>query len=518
MIIQKTALMFFVLCLLVFASTAQKQALSKIDTIDLKRHLTFISSDELQGRKLGTEVDGLGITADYLAENAKRMELKPGVENYFQKVELISTKPDKNSFIEIVNTKGKLLFNTHSCINLSGAAGEKKDENSEVVLAGFGLTQLSESDIENKIVVIAQGNLEAFKKGNSFRWNNRIERAKIRAISEKKPKAILVVTNPQDKKNNTFYQIKTWFSSERIQIKSQTKNKVEIPALVVLPEFADELLGRKGKYEKYLSSVVEKESGLSLIEDVKINLEIGVLEENVEAKNVIGVVEGSDPVLKNECVVFMAHYDHLGISKEGDIYNGADDNGSGTVAILELAEAFSSLETKPKRSIVFLWVTCEEVGLLGSNYYTENPIFPIEKTVTCINLDMVGRVFEPRDTVWNRSPKKVKGKDGLFTLSNNVWPKIKEISQLKCEELGLVPDTSLPDNFLRSSDHYYFHRKGVPTLNYATGYHADYHKVSDEVSKINFAKMKRVTELCFLVGFEIANLENIEFEREPNKN
>jgi Zn-dependent M28 family amino/carboxypeptidase len=200
----------------------------------------------------------------------------------------------------------------------------------------------------------------------------------------------------------------------------------------------------------------------------------------------------------------------LGVDIDGGVYNGADDNGSGTVTLLEVAEAFINTEPKPKRSIVFLWVTGEEVGMLGSQYYSEHPVFPLEKTVACINIDMDGRVYEPRDTVWNTSPKKVKDFDGLYTLTNDFWPGLKKINSKACKKLGLIPDYSLPPYFLRSSDHYSFHNKGVPIVNYATGYHADYHKVTDEISRINFDKMKRVADLCFLVGLEIANLNSIE--------
>jgi Zn-dependent M28 family amino/carboxypeptidase len=154
-----------------------------------------------------------------------------------------------------------------------------------------------------------------------------------------------------------------------------------------------------------------------------------------------------------------------------------------------------------------LWVTAEEVGMLGSQYYAQNPVFPMEKTVACINIDMNGRVFETRDTVWNKSPKKVKDFDGLYTLTNDFWPGLKDINNEVCAEIGLVPDYSLPSNFLRSSDHFSFHSKGVPIINYSTGYHADYHKPTDEISRINFDKMKRVADLCFLVGLKIANSE-----------
>jgi len=254
------------------------------------------------------------------------------------------------------------------------------------------------------------------------------------------------------------------------------------------------------------------------IENVRVTIGLKKKTRELNSPNIVGVVEGSDSVLKSECVVFMAHYDHLGIDKNGDIYNGADDNGSGTVTLLELAEAFSSLKEKPKRSIVFLWVTGEEIGLLGSKYYTENPLFPVTKTVACINLDMVGRVFEPRDSVWNRSPKKVKEFDGIFAVTNKIWPGLKEITIKNCEKTGLKPDFSLPPYFLGSSDQASFDRKGVPILNLSTGYHADYHKPSDEIEKISFKKMKVVAELCYLIGLEIANKNKTMSTMNQNKN
>ncbi|MFW5831489.1 MAG: M20/M25/M40 family metallo-hydrolase, partial [Prolixibacteraceae bacterium] len=201
--------------------------------------------------------------------------------------------------------------------------------------------------------------------------------------------------------------------------------------------------------------------------------------EYVQVKNIAGIITGSHPQLKEECVVFIAHYDHLGMDNNGQVYNGADDNGSGIVTLLEVAEAFSQLPEKPKRSIVFLWVSAEEVGLLGSQFYTQHPAFLLEKTVACINPDMVGRVYQPRDSVWQNSPKLVKDSDGIYTLANSFSPSLQAITDSFCTELGLIPDKSLPQCFLHSSDHYHFHSRGVPILNLSTGYHADFHKVSD---------------------------------------
>ena len=321
-------------------------------------------------------------------------------------------------------------------------------------------------------------------------------------------KAVIVVTTPKDRNNSTFNQLSHRIVRNRYALKEDIEADKTDNFFMATPDFADALMGGKGKYHKYLSAIAKNGvSNLYEIEDKEIEISIQKITDSFQSKNVIGYVEGSDPVLKNEYLFFMAHYDHLGIAENGDVYNGADDNASGSSVLLELAEAFNSLAEKPKRSVVFLWVTGEEMGMFGSDWYTQHPVFPLEKTVACINLDMVGRVFEPRDTVWKKSPKMVKDFDGLFTLTNDEWPELKQISDSVCNILNLIPDNSLPSYFLRSSDHYHFHKNKIPVLNVATGYHADYHKPSDEVSKINFDKMKRVADFCFLVGMEVANSE-----------
>jgi hypothetical protein len=524
MSLRNISFLIFILFAINGVAFSQNLALSKIDKKDLKRHLTFISSDSLQGRKFGTDVDGLGITAEYLKTNIEKTGLKPGADNYFQEVKIVSTEPGENSFAEIETAGGKSIFKSASIINLGGSSSNVSLKKEEVILAGFGYqntetayNDLGDIEIKGKIVIVAQGNPKIYRGGDNFRWNNRLEREKFNSLAKKNPKAIILTTNPQDKENKTFSQIARWMNRQRYTLKS-SKETEEVPTLICTPELADQFLGRKGKYKKYLTAISKKSKPNPVfVEDKKLNIEIAYKIKPVDAKNVIGIVEGSDPLLKDECVIFVAHYDHLGVAENGDVYNGADDNGSGTVTLMEVAEAFTSLEQKPKRSIVFLWVTAEEIGLLGSKYYTENPIFPLEKTVACINIDMDGRVYEPRDSVWNKSPKKVKDFDGLFTLTNDIWPELKEINTNVCKSLGLIPDYSLPANFIRSSDHYYFHDNGVPVLNYATGYHADYHKVGDEISKINFEKIKRVADLCFLVGLEIANSDEIKIERIEDK-
>nr|WP_319998927.1 M20/M25/M40 family metallo-hydrolase [uncultured Draconibacterium sp.] len=510
MLIRKTVLIYFSLLVFLFSSNAQNEALSKIDISDLKEYLTFIASDELQGRELGTEVDGLEIGANYLADYAKEIGLKPAVEDYFQTVPILHTTLSTDDFIEVNNEKGKSVYRSDELVKLNQSEGVYRLNEEPVFFIGFG-EDIDSYDITDKIVVVAQGNAESFTRNEIYKWQNRVERAKINAIMEKQPKALLIIANPKDKKNITFQQLKGGMMRPEYSVKKDEVS--ERPAvLLATSKVADALLGKRGRYEKYLKNLVDESEVAKEISGT-LSVKIGSEPEVLQEKNVIAYIEGSDPVLKNEYIVFMAHYDHLGVGTNGDVYNGADDNGSGTVAIMEVAEAFVSLKEKPKRSIVFLWVTCEEKGHFGSSYYCDHPVFPLDKTVASINLDMVGRVYDgPRDDVWKESPKKVKDFDGLYTLSNDVWPELAEINAIHCAELGLVPDTSLPkERFLRASDHYHFHKKGVPILNYATGYHADYHKVGDEVEKINFEKIKRVADLCFLVGFDLANKEDIEF-------
>ncbi len=500
-------ILYFLLSLPIFGFT-QKQALETIVQQDLKRHLTFIASDSLQGRMIGTG-NGLEIAAGYLKKTIEEMGLKPGAPDYSQKVEILEKAPvTEKIFMEAVNKNGKPVLHTGDIIALDSRVQSVFFE-SEAVFAGFGwkdsvsgYDDFKDLDLNGKIVFVAEGNPEIFTDGNKSS-NNAAENFKTDEAFKAGAKAVVLVTSPKDRQNKTFQRLERYSKRQSLQLNTPSEEGRNY--FITTSDVADKFLGGKNKYRKYLASISGENKPNSFALKDKIRLSYCVNSKVIESENVIGIVEGSDPELKNECVVYMAHYDHLGVADDGDVYNGADDNGSGTVTLLEVAEAFSSLETKPKRSIVFLWVTSEELGMFGSNYYSQHPVFPMEKTAVCINLDMVGRVYEPRDSVWNKSPKLVKDFDGIFTLTNNVWPGLQQISDSICSELGLIPDNTLPSNFLRSSDHYNFHKNGVPILNVANGYHADYHKPTDEISKINFDKMKRVADFVFMVGMEVAN-------------
>ena len=216
------------------------------------------------------------------------------------------------------------------------------------------------------------------------------------------------------------------------------------------------------------------------------------------AMNTIGWIEGSDPELKREYVIFTAHMDHVGVGSvvDGDsIYNGADDDASGTAVVMELAEAFARAQPAPRRSLVFMTVSGEEKGLLGSQWYSEHPIFPLEQTVANLNMDMVGRNWQ--DTI------AAIGKD-----ESSLGPLVERVAAEHPELDMVVIDDQWPDeDFYFRSDHYNFARKGVPILFFFNGTHTDYHRPSDQPEKIQYDKTARIAKMLYYLGLQVANAD-----------
>lgn len=235
------------------------------------------------------------------------------------------------------------------------------------------------------------------------------------------------------------------------------------------------------------------------------NMKLRVDNQYVDSQNVVAIIEGEE--LPEEYIVLSSHLDHLGM-KEGEIYNGADDDGSGTVALLEIAAAFQKAKSEghgPKRSIIFLHVTGEEKGLLGSKYYTENPLYPLEKTFTNLNVDMIGRI-DPKRSNPNPNYIYLIGSDrlsqDLHQLSETV-----NATYSKLELDYTFNDENDPNDFYTRSDHYNFAEKQIPVIFYFSGTHEDYHKPTDTASKINYDLLEARTKLIFYTAWEIANKE-----------
>jgi Zn-dependent M28 family amino/carboxypeptidase len=218
--------------------------------------------------------------------------------------------------------------------------------------------------------------------------------------------------------------------------------------------------------------------------------------EDSRAPNVVAMIPGSDPQLRNEYIVISAHMDHVGVGQavNGDsIYNGADDDASGTTGILEVAEAFSRLAQRPRRTVVFLHVSGEEKGLLGSEWYSEHPTLPLERIVANINVDMIGR-NAPDSVV-------VIGKDysSLGGVANRLAAAHPELG------LTLADDMWPQERFFFRSDHFNFARKEVPAIFFFSGVHADYHRPSDHVEKLDTDKAARIARMVFYIANDVAN-------------
>lgn len=224
-----------------------------------------------------------------------------------------------------------------------------------------------------------------------------------------------------------------------------------------------------------------------------------------DSENIWAFIEGSEK--PEEIIVVSAHYDHVGI-KNGEVYNGADDDGSGTVALVQIAKAFSKAKKEghgPKRSILFIHMTGEEHGLLGSKYYSENPLFPLKNTITDINIDMIGRRDEAH--VASNNYIYLIGSDYLSTDLYTICEKANnEFVHLDLDYT--FNDKKDPNRFYYRSDHYNFAKNGIPSVFLFNGVHADYHKATDEVSKIEFDALAKRTQLAFSIAWELANRDN----------
>jgi Zn-dependent M28 family amino/carboxypeptidase len=281
-----------------------------------------------------------------------------------------------------------------------------------------------------------------------------------------------------------------------------------INAYTITREAADMMLGRSNlTLEKLQDSIASVKKPVSfVIPDLKAEISIKVAKDTVISSNIIGYIEGSDSVLRKECVIYTAHYDHVGKDARGNIYNGANDNASGSVGLLNVARAFSTLDKKPLRSVVFLWTTGEEEGLHGSSYYIDNPLFPLDKTVVDINFDMIGRSRRETDTGASLSGEiDITGRDTIKIISGGDTPDLLDLAKDACKKTGIFAIDEGKGTHFSGSDHYPFYRKGIPVLFFFTGLHKDYHRQTDDFEFIDFDKLVRVSQAGFLTGYQVAS-------------
>ena len=482
-----------------------------ISPTELREYLTVLTADSLEGRETGTE--GNLKAAQYIARHFEKLGL-PKVVNknsYFQK--MIYTNEAWNSINLKINEQSyRHQFNFYALPGENPSVKGNVIEAKEVIYLGYGIDDSRYSDykkakdLKGKIIMINPG--EPFNKDsnsiitnspNVSSWAVDMNR-KLKIAYEKGVKAVLII----DPNLSKSVQDKRRFFSRNVT------GDVELPdgkypnSIYISPDVAREIIGKKADDLKKLRDRIAKGKPRPLSMPCNIRLDMDKFFRQLIGNNVLGFIEGSDPVLKDEIVVVSAHYDHLG--KRGEsIYHGADDNGSGSSSVLAISKALAEAKQKgqgPRRSVLCLMMTGEEKGLLGSKYYVTFPVFPLSKTVADVNIDMVGRV----DSKYTANPNYIYviGADKLSSDLHNINEEMnKTYTKLTLDYT--YNDENDPNRYYYRSDHYNFAEKGIPAIFYFNGTHDDYHQPTDTIDKINFEKMSTIAKLAFYTAWEIAN-------------
>ena len=508
-----------------------------VDTIsaaELRNYLSFIASDEMEGRD--TPSRGLDTTAKFIAMNLERWGFKPAGDDgsFFQKIVLRRDQIDgAHSFAEINGQK--LNFGDDFLPNAVSAT-----LTGPLVYVGHGWVVKSKNidayqgiDVKDKIVVVfgegtpqgvTRADLSAGKMGED--WISPALYAQQHGA-----KGVLVV--PEYGMLLRWEQTRQRLSGPlpRPQVeKFMSPNGPPLPVVWLSPRAAATLFQGE-KYSAatlmtYGSAVgpmavtppvgppVNVTLPFELNAGKNVSFTIAAKGDKPMTQNVVAVWEGGDPVLKNEYVAMGAHYDHIGICAPGTadpICNGADDDGSGTTALLGMAEAISHAKLRPRRSILFVWHCGEEKGLWGSRYFTDYPTIPLDHIVTQLNIDMIGRSKKDGDT--NPRNASLSGPNQIYVIGSTMMStelgKLSETvnkSYLNLQYDLRYDDPNDPNRFFFRSDHFNYARKGIPIIFFFDGVHEDYHRPGDEAQKIDYEKMEKVARTIYLTLWEVANL------------
>lgn len=478
-----------------FAHKTDVDYANTITQEELKELLTTYASDEFAGRNTGES--GAEMAVNFLANNYESMGAKSPSNSFTQDVHLVEyKKPTASVSIgEQSYTIGKDFVSFGSVVDTTFSS-------EEVVYVNYGIEQEGYSnyesvDLRNKIVAMRIG--EPMVNDSTYLFSGSTEPSawsswqgttmRTELAKEKGAKAILLFVGDQ-----IYPSLQEYYdhSSGSMKLKQDT-----------LSTF----------YNLYVSPTMQQSVMADYAEngEFKLNESFDFSYENTQtpivAQNVLAHVKGSE--FPDEYIVLSAHLDHVGTNAEGEIYNGADDDGSGTVAILEIAEAFQQAANEgngPKRSILFLHVTAEEKGLLGSRYYTDvEPIVPLENTVADLNIDMIGRTDPKREG--NRNYVYLIGSDKLSTELHQLSEQVNaEHAQVELDYTYNAEDD--PNRFYYRSDHYNFAKNNIPVIFYFNGTHDDYHQPSDTVDKIEFDLLENRARLIFYTAWELANRDN----------
>ena len=497
---------------------------------DLKTWLTYLSSDELQGRATYTE--GLGLAAGYIAANLAQWGVKPAGDNgtYLQLVKVQSVRTDSRASVTVTVNGESRTFKDGAGITFPRQMGGKQTlEGKDIIFAGYGL-EIPAADLDDYADAAPKGKVVVYLgpqgPSNIPAGSNRLLGARARNAVQKGAAAVIGPMSSGGGRGQRGGQQQAPGQGQRqggpaAQVPADFTTVQKYDAIVTPQLTADEAFfdflfsGSDVKYAGLKEKAAKREplprfalKGVTMTINVDADYQVV---RTRRTNNVVGIVEGTDPKLKDTYVAFGAHYDHTGFRESGEpgddlINNGADDDGSGTVAIMAIARAFAQ-GPKPRRSLLFVWHAGEESGLLGSRYMADHPVVgSIDKIVAQLNMDMVGR--NRNDDPAASNMVLVVGSDRISTELHNINEDANASLQRPLELDYEMNDPADPQSIYTRSDHYSYALKGIPIIFYFTGLHPDYHRPSDTVDKIIFDKIRRIAQLGYETGRRVANLDH----------
>lgn len=486
------------------------QLANTIQAATIRQHVYYLASDSLQGRETGTE--GNKKAAAYIAAQLASYGIPPipGDGDYFQEVAFTSFKWDNITMT--VNGQPYEHTKDFLCLPQTFPVQQGDINISSLTFLGYGIDDEAYSDykgvdVRGKNLLVYGG--EPRTKEDTYlltgsdtasEWSYRPD-LKVEA-AKKAGAASLWIIEGQFKDYVMFARKRLLSGS--VEMKKPEDLNEYLPWGMLSPALGETLAGDKvNKLIKTRDKITRTGKPARMVLPASITLHAVHKIESIPGANVLGYIEGTDPQLRNEVLVVSAHYDHLGV-RGSNIFHGADDNASGTSAVLEIAQAFSEAKHKgigPRRSVLCMLVTGEEKGLLGSQYYSEHPVFPLANTIADVNIDMIGRMDNKHtDSLYTY----VIGADRLSTELHE----INEAANAKYTHLDLDYTYNAPDDpnqFYYRSDHYNFAKNGIPAIFYFSGVHDDYHRPTDTPDKLMYGKAETIARLAFYTAWELAN-------------
>lgn len=510
------------LFLLISPDTISAQSDENIESIskdEIKNHMYFLASDFMNGRT--SYSPEYKIAAEYASSQFKSIGLKPffedksGNKSYFQDVPLVVKKFGKNNSLQLINKKSVKELKHIDDFKIPVMMSDYIQDEIETVFIGYGINEekygwndFKELSVENKAVFMIMD--APVKNGEpilpkdihesylSFQGFNK----KIMNLAKMKPAVIIILVDDNFLQNAPWDYLPTIKTEESCFYDGDYSNlAMAVPPIYVLkPEVQKDIF----KDAPYSPEDIQ-EKGITdyktyYFKDLKIKMSFDIeYEKKITSKNIAAYVEGTDPVLKKEFISVGAHLDHLP-TVNGKIYNGADDNASGSTGVIECSEAMIS--DPPKRSVLFILYTAEELGLYGSSHFLNNSPIPIEKIKFNINLDMIGRSI----------PENKDKKTHRVVIYDEYFNKIKKfIESANNNTLNWSLDFINAKDKQGDSDHTSFYRKGIPSFQFASGHHKDYHQPTDDAKNIDFEKLQKITQLTYIIAYRLANSNDLNF-------